>query len=451
MILVTEINRTISASLDLDNTLNSILKSIRSVIPYDHAEINLWSAPDGVLVTRVRSGNALLMPDIDRPGRYRLGEGYTGWIAQQRQPLLIADTMGANRPAPEGANCPAPEGDNRPAPVPTDSSQQASPAVRPILPVEQFPAKSICGVPLLSGDELIGTLELAALAPGAFTSDTVGTLCTIAAQAAVAIQNAQLFAETRRRVDESAALFRISTIAASALTPDELLRQLMAAIGQFMRADSGLALVFNAKTRCLEPLTPASFGDLPAGVSDFRIDTTRATFHYSVFKTRMVFRTADGLNDRRVPILYRPFIERYQVRALLAAPLVIRDEAIGEVYMANHTTAAFTAEDEQRLTTVLALLADAIFNARLSAERERRLKQLSLLSEIGRAISSALHESEVLALLYPQINRVIERHARCSSRCTIKIAVSSPLRICMKTASNWNCRPISERSRTATR
>ncbi|HZY42918.1 MAG TPA: GAF domain-containing protein, partial [Anaerolineae bacterium] len=333
-------------------------------------------------------GDALLTPYTDRVGGYRLGEGYTGWIAQQRQSLLIADTADNNRPA----------GNDRPA----------MPAVKPILPPEQFPVKSICGVPLLSGDELVGTLELASLAPGAFTANTVETLRTIAAQSAVAIQNAQLFAETRRRVDESAALFRISTIAASALTPDELLRQLMAAIGQLMRADLGLALVFNAKTHYLEPLTVASFGDLPAGVNDFRIDTTLSTFHHSVFKTRTVFRTDDALNDRRVLALYRPFIERYQVRALLTAPLIIRDEAVGEVYMAKRTTAAFTAEDEQRLTTVLALLADAIANARLSADRERRLKQLSLLGEIGRAISSALHETEVLALLYPQINRVID-------------------------------------------
>ena len=377
MTVVAEINRAISASLDLDNTLDSILKSIRAVIPYDRAEINLWSAPDSVLITRGRGGDVRLTPDTERAGGYRLGEGYAGWIAQQRQPLLIADA-------------------------------EHDPAVKPILPIEQFPVKSICGVPLLVGDELVGTLELAAHAPGAFTADTVETLHTIAAQSAVAIQNALLFAETRRRVDESAALFRISTIAASALTPDELLRQLMAAIGQVMRADLGLALVFDAKTRYLEPLMAASFGDLQASVHDARIDTTLAAFQRSVFKTRTVFRTDDALNDQRVLALYRPFIEHYQVRALLTAPLIIRDEAIGEVYMAKRTTAAFTAEDEQRLATVLALLADAITNARLSADRERRLRQLSLLGEIGRAISSALHEAEVLALLYPQINRVID-------------------------------------------
>ncbi|MBP7687791.1 MAG: GAF domain-containing protein, partial [Thermoflexales bacterium] len=379
MTVVAEINRAISASLDLDNTLNSILKSIQSVIPYDRAEINLWYQADGRLHTRGFGGEALQEQSPDRTsGVYQLGEGYTGWIAQQRQPLLVADV--ANSP------------------------------IKPVLSIDHSPIKSVCGVPLLSGDDLVGTLELASFSTGAFTAVNIETLGTIAAQSAVAIQNAQLFAETRRRVNESAELLRVSTIAASALTPDEVLRQLMTEIGKFLRADLGLALVYDSNTRFLEPLTLASFGELPDAVEDFRIDTTLANFQRSVFKTRLVFRTDDALRDRRILGLYRPFIDRYRVRALLTAPLVLRDEAIGEIYMAKRTTEAFSAEDEQRLTTVLPFLADAIVNARLTVDRERRLKQLSLLGEVGREISSALNEQAILELLYPQINRIISAH-----------------------------------------
>jgi len=379
MTVVAEINRAISASLDLDNTLNSILKSIRSVIPYDRAEINLWHSADGLLRTRGQGGDVLESAAADQPpNTYRLGEGYTGWIAQQREPLLVANV--------------------------------AESAIKPIVSIDQSPVKSVCGVPLLSGDDLVGTLELASFSTGAFTAANIETLNTIAAQSAVAIQNAQLFAETRRRVNESAELLRVSTIAASALTPDEVLRQLMTEIGKFLRAELGLALVYDANTRFLEPLTQASFGEVPESAQHFRLDTTQATFHHSVFKTRVVFRTADALHDRRVMGLYRPFIERYQVRALLTAPLIIRDEAIGEIYMAKRTTEPFMAEDEQRLTTVLPFLADSIVNARLTADRERRLKQLSLLGEVGREISSALNERDILELLYPQINRIITAH-----------------------------------------
>ena len=127
----------------------------------------------------------------------------------------------------------------------------------------------------------------------------------MAQQAAVAIQNAQLFAETRRRVDESATLFRISTIAASALPPDELLRRLMSEVGTLVKADLGLAWLHNPDTDTLEPLLAASFGDLPENVRDFRIAGTDPEFERSVFWRRTVFRTDDALQEKQLAAYYR--------------------------------------------------------------------------------------------------------------------------------------------------
>lgn len=378
MTVVAEISRTIGLSLDLETTLDDILTTLRPLIPYDLAEINLWNETERVLRTRARkmADPKFAAYSEVSGGVYQLNEGLTGWLAQHRQPVLIEDT--------------------------------ATSPIRSVLPPDRFPIGALCGVPLLAGDSLVGTLELAALARGVFTAGHVEALQTIAAPAAVAIQNAQLYAETRRRVDESAALFRISTVAASALSPDEMLRQLMAEIGRLMQADLGLALLYNAHSQHLEPLSAASFGELPDAVQDFRIDTRHPHFHRSVYRTRSVFRSDDALNDRRIISPYEPFIRRFQARALLAAPLIARDQAIGEVYMVKRVTQPFTDEDEQRLKTVLTLLANAIENARLYAETQHRLSQLSELGEIGRAISAALNETDVLDMVYAQINRVME-------------------------------------------
>ena len=123
----------------------------------------------------------------------------------------------------------------------------------------------------------------------AFTEGHLETLQTVASQSAVAIQNAQLFAETRRRVDESATLFRISTIASSALPADELLRRLMAEIGKLVNAEMGLAMLYNPDTNALEPLLAASFGELPATAADLSISGTDPDFNLSVFHSRTVF------------------------------------------------------------------------------------------------------------------------------------------------------------------
>jgi PAS domain S-box-containing protein len=380
MALVAEINRTISLSLDLDTTLNSILASIRALIPYDLGEINLWDADDQVLRTHGRDA----LPQYESIARaasrvYRLDEGITGWLARERKPLLAKDLAGGD--------------------------------VRPKMDPQDFPARSACAVPLVASDQFVGTIELASLAPEAFSDSHLETLQTVAAQSAVAIQNAQLFAETRRRVDESATLFRISTIASSALPTDELLQRLMAEIGKLVNADLGLAMIYNPGANALEPLLAASFGELPDSAQDFRITGTDADFDFSVFRQRAVFRCDDALNDNRVVPCYRPFIERYQVRSLMAAPLVVRDRGIGEMYVAKRVIDPFTDADQQRLSTVVTLLAEALENFRLSAEQQHRIRQLSALGDTGRAISAALHEEEVLDVLYEQLNHLVDAHS----------------------------------------
>ena len=92
----------------------------------------------------------------------------------------------------------------------------------------------------------------------------------------------------------------------------------------------------------------------------------------------------------------------------MAAPLIVRDRGIGEVYVAKRVVDPFTDADQQRLSTVVTLLAEALENSRLSAEQQRRITQLDSLGEIGRSISAALDEEDVLDALYEQINRVIE-------------------------------------------
>jgi PAS domain S-box-containing protein len=377
MALVAEINRTISLSLNLDTTLNSILASIRTLIPYDLGEINLWDEEDQVLHTRGRGA----IPEHEQFARaagnvYRLDEGITGWLARQRQPLLVKDLSSSD--------------------------------IRSKLDPRDFPARSVCAVPLIASDQFVGTIELASLALEAFTESHLETLQTVAAQSAVAIQNAQLFAETRRRVDESATLLRISAIASSALPANDLLHRLMAEIGKLVNADLGLAMLYNSDANALEPLLAASFGELPDSARDFHISGADPAFELSVFRLRAVFRVEDALNDKRVASCYWPFVERYQVRSLMAAPLVVRDRSIGEMYVAKRVIDPFTDADQQRLSTVITLLAEALENFRLSAEQQRRINQLSSLGEIGRAISAALHEDEVLDVLYEGLNRLVD-------------------------------------------
>ena len=367
MMAIAEIIRTLTSSLDLETTLDSILQTVRGLIAYDIAEITLWDAERQVLRTRGR-GADLRYADYSRiAGIYRLDQGFTGWIATHRSPLLVADV--------------------------------ATSEIRPQIDLQEFPIRSYAGVPLLVSQQLVGTLELASYVSNAFNESHVDTLRTIAAQAAVAIQNAQLYQESRQRAEELAGLFRVASITASAQEPDEVLRQIMAEAAGLMSAQLGVVLVLNRETGFLEAHPKALFGDDSEKVRDFRLDTRAPGFSTDALRPGTVFRSNDALSDKRIYPAYRPFIERFRVRSLLSAPLVVRDQHVGEVHIARTDGAPFDLDDEPRVLTLATLLGGVIETARLAAERNARLNELVGLYEISQAVSSLTD----LQLVYARI------------------------------------------------
>lgn len=372
MSIVAEITRTISASLDLETTLDSILSSIRELISYDLAEITLWESDQRLLRT-VGRGADPQYAEYSRNvgGAYTVGEGFTGWIASHRAPLLVTDI---------------------------DNSE-----IAPALDRERFPICSMVGVPLLAFDQLVGTLELASYTTDAFSEAHQETLRIIAAQAAITIRNSQLYAESRSRADELAGMFRIASIAASVLEPIEILRQIMEETATLMNAQLGIVLLLNLETKMLEAHPTALFGGTYEQVADFRIDTQLSSFEQSVFNTGSTFRSDNVPNDPRILEAYRPFHERFGVSRLVSAPLIVRDKHIGEVHVVRTEGKPFVEKDEQRLLTLGTLLAGVVEEADLARKHDERLRELTGLYEISQALSALTDARQV----YSQITKTI--------------------------------------------
>lgn len=153
-----------ASSIDPDETLQTILERVRQMIPYGGAEICFYVPEEQSLRVQAWAGDDAFNAQ-DR--LYRIGGGFTGWIGEQRRSLLLPD-------------------------------MENLPSVEPELSLveEESPIQSYVGVPLLVGDQLVGTLELASAQAGVFDEHTKRLLETIAPQAAIAIHNAR---RVRRR------------------------------------------------------------------------------------------------------------------------------------------------------------------------------------------------------------------------------------------------------------
>jgi formate hydrogenlyase transcriptional activator len=82
------------------------------------------------------------------------------------------------------------------------------PVIRRLIDVNEFPAalvrqavakglKSGCAVPLICHDRIVGSMALASLTEGAFTSEDAELLAQIGVQIAIAVENALNFEKAR--------------------------------------------------------------------------------------------------------------------------------------------------------------------------------------------------------------------------------------------------------------
>jgi len=97
--ILTNLSQTMATDLRLETTLQSIFASVEQLIPTDFAEVTIWDSNNQCLIPHRfvgREGRDLHLEKTDE--RYTIGEGYSGFIAETREPLLIGNVENADDP-----------------------------------------------------------------------------------------------------------------------------------------------------------------------------------------------------------------------------------------------------------------------------------------------------------------------------------------------------------------
>lgn len=160
--------RDLSKLRDLDEVLRSIVRRARRLLGVDLSYLSLNDEQAGTTYMRVTDGSvSALLPGL----RIGHGEGLGGLVAQTATPYASADYL-------------------------ADPRFAHTPSIDEAVTAEHM--VGIVGVPLSLGSTVIGVLFAADRSRREFTASEVALLSSLADHAAVAIDNAQLLAETRR-------------------------------------------------------------------------------------------------------------------------------------------------------------------------------------------------------------------------------------------------------------
>jgi sigma-B regulation protein RsbU (phosphoserine phosphatase) len=173
LVLLNEIARELSSILNVDELLNRVAELLRKLIDYQMFSILLLDSSGEKLQHRF---SLRFNENIHLKHEVPLGRGIVGQAAETKQAILAPDVSKDSRYI------------------------QANPETR-----------SELAVPLIYKDKVIGVLDLEHTRRGFFTDDHRRTMMTLAAQVAIAIENARLYEEIarqERRLERDLALAR---------------------------------------------------------------------------------------------------------------------------------------------------------------------------------------------------------------------------------------------------
>jgi GAF domain-containing protein len=350
---VNRVARRIGASLDLRETLDGIVEAASELVPCALAEISLWDEEWQMLTLQaLRCEPERAFPIGET---YPAGKGYTGWVVRNRQPLLVPDV-----------------------------------SIQQTIQIDLLPGEiafnAYVGLPLLAGDELIGTLVLIHDRANAFDEEDLQLLERLAMQTVVAIRNASLYEELARRHRELAALNAVATAINQALDLETLLTGAVEQVIQVVGADAGGIRLLDPVSRCLTlSFSQGISAKYVAAVRDLRLGEGIVGHVALTGKPALV---ADMQEDRRLQPRVLAALRKEGLRSFAVVPLRSRQETVGTVGVVSYTPGAFGAEDLELLTAIGRQLGVAIENNKL---RQQAL-EAERLAAVGRVATSVAHD-----------------------------------------------------------
>jgi GAF domain-containing protein len=238
-----------------------------------------------------------------------------------------------------------------------------------------FNVRSMIGVPLTRGDDIVGVLILRRAEPNPFTTEQINLLETFADQASIAIENVRLFDETKEALDRQTATSEILRVIAA--SPTEV-QPVLDAIAESAARVCGAsdAHVYRVEGQVLKQW--AHFGPIPVLAPGESLPLSRGSVIGRAILDRRSIHIKDAidLDPAEYPISSQ-LQRRWKYRTVLSVPLIRNGVGIGGIAIRRTEVQPFTPKEIELLETFADQAAIAIANVELFRTVERQRGELS--------------------------------------------------------------------------
>ncbi len=363
------ISASISNQLDLEAILKHIVEVVVEVTKADACLLYLLSDSQDELILRASKN-----PHPKLIGRITigLGEGITGWVAQERTRVVI------------------------------QSNANDDPRFKFFhnLPEDRYQA--FVSVPIMAKKEVVGVINVQHKRPKRYQPDEMALLSTIANQVGGAIENARLYDQMQRKALQVETLSQVSETVASNRLIKDVLQLLVSMTAQMM----------NSKICSIMLLDEAS-GELRIAATQSLSEQYRRKPNLKIgqgisgraVKDRRPIIVLDVLTDR--DYMYPDMAKKEGLCSLVSVPMMVREKALGVINSYTSVPHVFTGEEVKLLQAIANQAAIAIEHTTLIEKSHEMQEALAVRKIMERAKgylmrSKKLTEEEAFKLIQRQ-------------------------------------------------
>lgn len=347
-----------SSILDINVLLEKLYEHIQHLMAPDTFIVALFDSRDDTYsIVYAIENQEPVHEFLDK--RYSVSEGgLTGWILENRQPLLVRDIDYDSLP------------------------------IEPIRGVH--PVHGWLGVPLISRSALIGAISVQSFRPNAFDESHQRFLESLAAQFAIAFENARLFEAERKARKQAETFQEVTQVLGSSLELEQIMELILDRLKSIVIFDSASVLLWEKKG------TPA----LVAGVGYEKQEMVQSRSGDLLKDSRILSKMAKDLQPILIPdVRQHPdwiwVTGTEHIRSFMGVPVVASGEMIGTLMVDSDRVDFFTEEDLVTVQTLARHMAIAIEKANIFKAEERRAAELEILRQVSLSLTARL-ESEAV-------------------------------------------------------
>ncbi|HRY29801.1 MAG TPA: GAF domain-containing protein [Elusimicrobiota bacterium] len=355
--LLHQITHIINSPLDLKVILQETVSLVSRLTKADACFLYLHDPSESNLVL-----SASKTPHPGEVGtlRLRLGEGLTGWVAQHRVPLAIAEKA------------------------------HEDPRFKFFHDLPEDAYEAFLSVPILIREKVIGVINVQHRKPHLYPERTIKVLTTISRQVSGAIENARLYEETKRKAQAIQTLSAVSHTVSSPKYLQETLQLIVTMTASLLGSKICSVMLLDEETQELKIAATQSLSDAYRNKPPIKVGQS-VSGQATIQKVPIAVR--DVRKDRRFGF---PEIAAAEgLVSLLSVPMLFKDKVIGVINTYSAEEYVFSKEDVSVLQSVANQCASAIEHTRLLTEKLAAQEALESRKLVERAKSALMRKRGV--------------------------------------------------------